>query len=258
MYLGDFHIHSQFSDGSLSIPEIVDNFGSRGFGAIAITDHACEEVSPVGRLAHYAGKTLTRATFPLYQEILKSEIKRAWSEYGMVLIPGVELTKNSLFNHRSAHIVALGMSDWIDPHLDPKEMAREIRDQGGLAIAAHPLSPSPLKNRPYYLWDRRHELKDEFDAWEVTYGAQMLSEVMDSGLPRIASSDLHRPEQIRSWKTGLKCARAQESIFQAIREQEISIEYYQGEETRAFDLGLRPLGLGRRLWAQPLGNWART
>ncbi len=43
MILGDFHIHSNFSDGRFSIPEIVDLFGGRGFGAIAITDHLCEE-----------------------------------------------------------------------------------------------------------------------------------------------------------------------------------------------------------------------
>ena len=38
-FLGDLHMHSTFSDGKLTIPELVDLFGSRGFGVIAITDH---------------------------------------------------------------------------------------------------------------------------------------------------------------------------------------------------------------------------
>ena len=50
--LADFHVHSTFSDGKLSIPEVVDLFGSRGFGAIAITDHLCEERTLIGKAAH--------------------------------------------------------------------------------------------------------------------------------------------------------------------------------------------------------------
>ena len=42
MFLADLHVHSNFSDGALSIPELVDLYGLQGFGAIAITDHICE------------------------------------------------------------------------------------------------------------------------------------------------------------------------------------------------------------------------
>ncbi|NBT59130.1 UDP-N-acetylglucosamine--LPS N-acetylglucosamine transferase, partial [bacterium] len=93
MYLADFHLHSNFSDGKLSIPALVDYFGSRGFGAIAITDHFCEQTSLIGKAASYLGVTLTQATFPLYRELLKSEKERAWEQFGMCLIPGVEITK---------------------------------------------------------------------------------------------------------------------------------------------------------------------
>src|SRR5690349_3064757 len=98
MILADLHIHSTFSDGKLTIPELVDFYGRRGFGAIAITDHLCETQTVIGKAARYLGRTLTPATFPFYRELLKSEAARAWDRYRMVVIPGVELTKNSILN----------------------------------------------------------------------------------------------------------------------------------------------------------------
>jgi PHP family Zn ribbon phosphoesterase len=235
MYLADFHIHSHFSDGSMSIPEIVDFYGERGFGAIAITDHLCEEKSNLGKAAAYLGKTLTRATFPLYQEILKSERERAWREYQMLLIPGFEVTKNSLVNHRAAHVVALGATEWVSADQDLKQIARSIRNAGGLAVAAHPLAPHRVKNRPYYLWDQRRELENEFDAWEVASGPHLFPEVLASGLPMIATSDFHRPEQINAYKTLIESERHPEAILEAIRRQKVSFRFYQ--EDGIYDLG---------------------
>jgi predicted metal-dependent phosphoesterase TrpH len=230
MYLADFHIHTQFSDGSMSISEIIDFYGKRGFGAIAITDHLCEERSALGKAASYLGRTLTRNSFERYQEEIIRERNRAWQKYQMLVIPGFEVTKNSLINHRAAHIVALGVTEWISADLDVKDIARRIRDLGGLAIAAHPLSPDRKQNRPYYLWDRRDELRDDFDAWEVTYHSCLLSEVMDSDLPKIASSDLHKPHQINSWKTVLNCPRTQDAVFQSIRTQDSRVQFYSEEQ----------------------------
>lgn len=105
MFLADFHIHSTFSDGKLAIPEIVDLYGSLGFGAIAITDHLCENATLIGKASAYLRCTLTEASFPLYRELLKTEAERAWDQYRMVVIPGVELTKNSVSNHRSVQIL---------------------------------------------------------------------------------------------------------------------------------------------------------
>src|SRR5262245_14444031 len=106
--LADLHLHSTFSDGKLSIPDLVDLYGRNGFGAIAVTDHLCESATVIGKAARAFQQTLTPATFPLYREILRSEAERAWTEYRMVVIPGYELTRNSVSNHRSSHILAIG------------------------------------------------------------------------------------------------------------------------------------------------------
>src|SRR4051812_32102458 len=221
MYLADFHLHSTFSDGKLSIPELVDLFGKRGFGAIAITDHLCESETVIGKAAAYLGRTLTPAVFPLYREIIRSEAERAWKMYKLVLIPGFELTKNSVSNHRSAHLLALGVDEFIEANGDVSELALKIRSKGGLAIAAHPVSTRKVEKQTYHLWDRREELASSFDAWEVASGPYIFSEVAASNLPKIASSDLHAPKQITSWKTVLHCERKPEAVLEAIRRQQL-------------------------------------
>ena len=227
MILGDFHIHSTFSDGKLTIPKLVDLYGSRGFGAIAITDHLCEQNTLIGKAARYIGHTLTPATFPLYIEILKSEAERAWKKYRMVVIPGFELTKNSISNHRSAHILGLGISEFLSADGDALQLARAIRAQGGLAVAAHPVSTQKVEKQTFHLWDRREELRNEFDAWEVASGPYLFGEVFRSDLPKLASSDLHRPEQLHSWKTHLNCERHPEAVLDAIRRQDLEFKFYE-------------------------------
>ncbi len=231
MYLADFHVHSTFSDGKLTIPQLVDFYGNRGFGALAITDHLCETNTVIGSAARYIGRTLTSATFPIYQEILKSEALRAWKQYKLLLIPGVELTKNAVASSDSAHMLYLGISEWINPNLTVTDLTNTIRSQGGISIAAHPVFTRKLEKQTYYLWRHREELKNHFDAWEVASGKHLFGEVLSSALPKIANSDLHHPKQIRAWKTVFNCSRNQDSIFNAIRKQNLSFHFYKGEST---------------------------
>lgn len=225
-FLADLHMHSTFSDGKLTIPELVDFYGSRGFGAIAITDHLCETQTLLGLAAARLGRTLTSENFPEYLAVLKKETTRAWTEYGMVLIPGVELTKNSISNHRSAHVIGLGISSYISPDMDVLQIAKALREQGAISIAAHPVATRKVEKQTFHLWDRREELAPHFDAWEVAAGRVIFSEVMESGLPMVASSDLHAPWQIESWKTVFYCVRSQAAILEAIRTQDLRFEFY--------------------------------
>jgi hypothetical protein len=226
MMLADLHIHSTFSDGKHAIPDLVDMYGRRGFGAIAITDHLCEDKSVIGKAARYLDCTLTPASFPLYMEILRSEAERAWKRYRMVVIPGFELTKNSISNHRSSHILGIGITDFLRCEGDAVQLCRSIRAQGGLAVAAHPVHTRKTEKQTYHLWDRREELASELDAWEVASGPHFFDEVAASGLPLLATSDLHHARQITSWKTVFECERNQAAILEAIRRQELSFTFY--------------------------------
>lgn len=227
MFLGDLHVHSTFSDGRHSIAELIDAYGSRGFGCIAITDHICETGTVIGKAAHLLNKTLTRSRFATYLEILRAEGERAWRQYRMVVLPGFELSQNSLRNSRSAHILGLGVSEYVEVRGDAVDQARAIRAQGALAVAAHPVATRKFEKQTLHLWSRREELAGELDAWEVASGPFMFNEVLHSGLPMVASSDLHALSQMSSWKTLFHCERHPEAILNAIRTQHLSFQFYQ-------------------------------
>lgn len=232
MYLADFHIHSNYSDGKHTISEIVDFYGSREFGAIAITDHLCETKTFLGRGASYLNRTLTPESFKRYLELIQRENERAQKQYGMVVIPGFEITKNYLSNHRSAHMLGIGVSEYVSADLPIEEILLRIREQGALTIAAHPVSTNKVEKQTLHLWNRRDELAALFDAWEVASGPVLFEAVARSGLPMIANTDLHRFEQINAWKTLLRCEKNPEAIFNAIRKQDIEFRFYQDSLAR--------------------------
>ncbi|MBI3555487.1 MAG: hypothetical protein HY074_04410, partial [Deltaproteobacteria bacterium] len=214
--------HSSFSDGKLAIPEIVDLYGSKGFGAIAITDHLCETNTLFGKAAVYMNRTLTPAVFPIYMEILKSEAKRAMKKYGMVVLPGFELTKSPELNHRSARLLGLGVSQFLSANADIVQLCRDIRAQGGVAIATETL------------WAQRAEIAGEVDAWEAAAGRKLSEEILESGLPKVASSGLHSSKHLSSWKTAFFCEKNPQAILKAIRDQELRLFFY--DEEKANDL----------------------
>jgi PHP family Zn ribbon phosphoesterase len=227
MKLIDLHIHSTFSDGKLTIPEVIDFYGSRGFKIIAITDHLCEEKSFLGKASRVLKKTLTRENFHNYLLTIQLEGQRALKQYGMLVIPGIEITKNYISFKRSAHIVALGVSEYIAADDSVLDIISQIKAQGALAIAAHPVSTQMIGHQTYHLWDLREQLKDKFDAWEVASGPHIFEQVKLSGLPMIANSDFHHPGHIRSWKTLVKCDLNFDALKVAIREQQIEFMFYE-------------------------------
>ncbi|MBM4317193.1 MAG: phosphotransferase [Deltaproteobacteria bacterium] len=247
MMLADFHVHSNLSDGKLPISEVIDLYGQRGFGAIAITDHVGETKTLIGKAAGHLGLCLTPETFSHYLETLRNEADRAWKLYRMVVIPGVELSKNSISNHRSAHILALGVSSYISADGDVLEIAKAIKEQGALSVAAHPVDSGKLEKQTYHLWNRREELARAFDAWEVASGDRLFTEVLQSKLPKIASSDLHIARQMTSWKTVLDCERHPEAILAAIRKQELEFRFYQDGSSQKITCLNRPKSLASEI-----------
>jgi predicted metal-dependent phosphoesterase TrpH len=217
----DLHIHSQFSDGKLTISEIVDIYGRRGFGAIAITDHLCEQKNIIGRFSHKMNFSLSSANFAKYMEEIQIQGERALSEYGMLVIPGYEITKNSFANHRSAHILILGTQKYIEPELSVDEILAKAKNIGAFTVAAHPFHTGALEFQTFHLWSRREQLRHLIDAWEVNSRKVISQEVLTSGLPLIANSDFHHPGHLQSWKTKVYSAQNQTGIFASIKNQNL-------------------------------------
>ncbi len=233
MSLADLHVHSTFSDGKLSVRELVDWYGSAGVRTLGITDHWCDSVSPLGWFARALGRTLTRDSLQLYLDTLESEARRAKQRYGMTLVTGIEFTWNTLSNHRSAHIVVLSKESselrGLNPNLGMEQLLNEAKQRELFTIAAHPLSTGRMEAQTYYLWDHRERLADQIDAWECATWDRRFEEVERSGLPIIANSDLHSKRQALAWRSSLEIGSHADvqDVFECIRAQALTPVHYE-------------------------------
>ena len=130
MMLCDFHIHTTFSDGSLEMRETIDLFGQAGFDVIAITDHVVNGDNVMGKFARRFDLSVRGDNFDEYLAAIREEAARAWDKYGMLVIPGVEISKNYLAKAESAHLLLLDIKEFIPACMDYEEIFREARRQG--------------------------------------------------------------------------------------------------------------------------------
>jgi histidinol phosphatase-like PHP family hydrolase len=83
--LCELHAHTTWSDGSLSVRELVDLYGGAGFNVLAVTDH-------VLRPGESQAGAVRAPTYDQYLDDLQAEGERALATYGLLLVPGLELT----------------------------------------------------------------------------------------------------------------------------------------------------------------------
>ena len=83
--LCELHSHTTWSDGTLSVQELVDLYGMAGFDVLCVTDHVVRADDPTGPM-------IDGTTYDAYLETIAEEAERALETYGSPLIPGVELT----------------------------------------------------------------------------------------------------------------------------------------------------------------------
>src|SRR6185436_5462544 len=83
--LCELHSHTTWSDGTLSVQEVVDLYGMAGFDVLCVTDHVVRADDPTGPM-------IDGTTYDAYLETVAEEAERALETYGLLLIPGVELT----------------------------------------------------------------------------------------------------------------------------------------------------------------------
>jgi len=223
--LCDFHVHTTWSDGALALRDVIDLYGrTRKFDVIAITDHILMEkdlLARVGRVATLGRRAfgLRKDRFDAYLDDIRSEARRAMSIYGMLVVPGAEITQNRLNGRKNSHIIALDIKRYISADLPADEILREIRRQDGLSIACHPhhRTTRRIEISTCYLWDHRKELAPLVDVWEAANRDDLFSVTSLKHYPYIANSDFHKPRHLYSWKTLLKCAKTWPAIRDALR-----------------------------------------
>ena len=109
LLVADLHVHPYPGDGSLTIAQLQREATRRGVDVIAITGHN-----------NRIGLALS--------QLLGTDPR------GPIVIPGQEVTSTDF------HMIAVGTSRLVDWTLSAAEATAFIQAQGGVAIAAHPVS----------------------------------------------------------------------------------------------------------------------
>jgi len=86
--LCELHAHTTWSDGELSIAEVVDLYGCAGFDVLCVTDHALRSDDPWPSL--HGRPCVDEQRFDDYCAEIEREHTRALAGYGLVLVPGLE------------------------------------------------------------------------------------------------------------------------------------------------------------------------
>ncbi len=218
MLLCDFHIHTTYSDGSVELRRTIDIFGQAGFDAIAITDHVVNGDNSFGKLAHRFRYSVTSDNFYRYVDHIKEESGRALEKYDMLVIPGVEISKNHFTADKSAHILIIDIRDFIPACWSYEEIFLESKKQGALTVACHPHYMTPKTDRDtLFLWNNRDKYARYIDAWEIANRDDVFNVISLKKYPYIASSDFHKPRHLYSWKTLLNCEKDTASIKECIK-----------------------------------------
>lgn len=239
--LCDFHIHTNYSDGKLTVPEIVDFYGMRGFDCICITDHWTDPRRLIGKLARLTPFTLSFDQIEEYFAVIAREARRAWRRYGMRVLTGLEFNKDGPTSKSSAHLLGIDLKEPISPRFDLIDTIERIHDQGGLAVASHPhIMKSEWTKDTLYLWEHQEQFIPLIDAWEIANRNNLFTPVSLKRLPFLAGSDFHKPKHIYSWKTLLCCENDPAAIKECVRLNErVSITLYRDNPAAALAPALR-------------------
>jgi predicted metal-dependent phosphoesterase TrpH len=214
--LCELHAHSTWSDGDLTLTELVDLYGRSGFDVLCVTDH----VGRGGEWQDPRWRVTGPGPFAVYLDEIDREAARARLAYGLLVIPGLELTYDDHDPLRAAHALAVGLHTFVGVD-DGLELALAgARAAGAALIAAHPYTPagSSESARATARWAAAgHALADLVDRYELVNRRDVFTWVAEAGLRGVATGDFHRPEHLSTWKTLLPCGRTERDVVDYLR-----------------------------------------
>jgi predicted metal-dependent phosphoesterase TrpH len=206
LLLCELHAHTTWSDGFLTMPELVDVYGGLGFDVLAITDHVCRSTE--------AWRGVDASAYSDYLAEIERERERARAAYGLLVIPGLELTYNDDEPDHAGHAVALGLREPVSMDRGLVHAMERARAAGAAIIAAHPNGPEPhpASRGTRFFWRHWAALDGLIDRYELFNRRQVFPWVADAGLPVVATGDFHHLDNLAGWKTLLPCAKTEASV----------------------------------------------
>jgi predicted metal-dependent phosphoesterase TrpH len=147
--LAELHAHTTWSDGDLSLAALVDLYGKHGFDVLCVTDHT---------LRSGEGKRFVDAhNWRDYLADIDAEAERALRLYGLLVIPGLELTDDHADPLRGAHALAIGLRSFVSVALGLRIAVQDARRADAAIIAAHPHAPGENSRGTCRWWNERDE-----------------------------------------------------------------------------------------------------
>jgi len=184
----DLHVHTSYSrDGFCSVKEAVEAAKGAGLCGIAIADHNTTEGAAEGK---------------------------RFSSGDFLVIPAIEVSS------KHGHVIGLGVEKPVPAGLPAAETVELIKEQGGLAVAAHPfgLSPKPCL-----------ALHAKFDAIEVFSPRRYLGNHLArwyaerNRLRMVAGSDAHFADEVGLAGIRVGCGPKLDGVLEEIRRGEASV-----------------------------------
>lgn len=216
--LCELHAHTTWSDGTLSLPDVVDLYGSNGFDVLVVSDHVIRSDDPWPQ-ENPDGAWVSEEVHGPYLEAIQVEAARARERYDLLVIPGLELTYNDPEPRLAGHAVAVGLRSFVSMDRGLAEAMSEARGSGAAIVAAHPHAPEDGRpdrstQRFFHEWRLLGGLIDRF---EIFNQREVFGWVANAGLPPVAGGDFHRREHLSSWKTLLPCEKTEAAVVSYLR-----------------------------------------
>ena len=183
--LCELHAHSTWSDGSLTLTELVDLYGGRGFDVLVVTDHALRSDDP-WPAENPGGSWIDAGNHAAYLDAITREAVRARARFGLLVVPGLELTYNDPDPDAAGHAVAVGMRSYVSPDSGLAEAMALARGAGAAIIAAHPHGdvPSAIPERTTrWFWHQWRFVGGLVDRYELFNRNEVFGWVADEALP---------------------------------------------------------------------------
>jgi predicted metal-dependent phosphoesterase TrpH len=185
----DLHIHTNHSKDSRASPEaMVKRALELGFDAIAVTDH----------------NTVSGSL----------EAERLAEGTGLLVIPGQETLASE------GELITLGLRETLPSGRTVRETAGQARKAGGFVIAPHPFDPMRRGlGRAIEPCLKHMDAIEVFNARTIFRGFnnKALSFAREHGLPMVAGSDSHFPEEMGAVYMLVRAPMETRAIFEAIR-----------------------------------------
>jgi hypothetical protein len=216
--LCELHAHTSWSDGKLSMGQLVDLYGGAGFDLLCVTDHVLRSDDPWP--VRHGRPCLTDENVGTYLAEIERERDRALAAYGLLLLPGFELTYNDPDPDRACHAVAVGLTTLVSMDDGPAAAMEAARDAGAAVLAAHPHDghSAPAAAFPTRYFARHwRDLDGLYHRVELFNGSQLFGWVAAAGLPAVACGDLHRAEQLPGWTTLIPDERDAATVVEYLR-----------------------------------------